>query len=181
MIRINLLPVRAKRKRNSSLIQLAAMTSTLLVSIGAGVMVQVHFESRAAEQEQLVEKGRVDIANLKRVIGEVNELDKQKQRLIEQLSVIERLEKGKLGPVRVLDELSIHIPKRVWIVSFTEKEGNLILKGTGLENSDISEFVRALQKSKYFDDVRLKFTQSTSKDGVVIYNFEITTKVNYAA
>jgi type IV pilus assembly protein PilN len=95
--------------------------------------------------------------------------------------VIERLEKGKLGPVRVLDELSTNIPKRVWITSFREKEGDLSLRGTGLENADISEFMRALQKSKFFDNVRLKYTQSTSQEGVLIYKFEITAKVNYAA
>ena len=181
MIRINLLPVRAQKKRSSSLIQMAAMVGAVAVTLVIGVGVHHHFAGVATEQEQLVEQGQKEINSLKRVIGEVNQLDKQKQRLIQQLAVIERLEKGKLGPVRVLDELSTNIPKRVWITSFREKEGDLSLRGTGLENADIFEFMRALQKSKFFDNVRLKYTQSTSQEGVLIYKFEITAKVNYAA
>lgn len=181
MIRINLLPVRAKKKRSSSLVQLGAMAGALGVVLIAAVSVHVYFAGQVEEREERIATGREEIANLKKIIGEVNELDKQKKRLLQQLAVIDKLEKGKLGPVRVLDELSTNIPKRVWITTFVEKNGELNLKGTGLENADISEFMRALQKSKYFSNVRLKYTQSTTKDGVLIYNFEITAKVNYSA
>lgn len=181
MIRINLLPVRARKKRSSTIMQLAGMAATVVVAIVASVAVHLYFAGEVADREQKIAQGKAEIERLKKIIGEVNELDKQKQRLLQQLGVIEKLEKGKRGPVRVLDELSTHIPKRVWITSFDEKGGNLILRGTGLENADISEFMRALQKSKYFDEVRLRFTQSTQRQGVLIYNFEITAKVNYSA
>lgn len=181
MIRINLLPVRAKKKRSSSILQLAAMASAGVISLGVSAGVLSYYADEVADREDKIAKGKQQIAELKKIIGEVNELDKRKQRLLQQLAVIEKLEKGKLGPVRVLDELGLNIPKRVWITSFVEGRGDLNLKGTGLENADISEFMRGMQRSKYFDDVRLKYTQSTTKDGVTIYNFEITAKVNYSA
>jgi len=95
--------------------------------------------------------------------------------------VIDKLEKGKRGPVRVLDELSNAIPKRVWLVSFKEGAGNLSMTGAAIDNADISEFMRALQKSPYFSDVQLKFTQADVREGVSVYNFEVGCKVNYAA
>jgi Tfp pilus assembly protein PilN len=76
MICINLLPVRAQKKRSSSLIQMAAMVGAVAVTLVIGVGVHHHFAGVATEQEQLVEQGQKEINSLKRVIGEVNQFDK---------------------------------------------------------------------------------------------------------
>lgn len=181
MIRINLLPVRAKKKRNTSLYQLVAMAAAIVVSLGIGLGVHVYYLGQVETQEKKIADQQEEIKRLEKIIGEVKELDRQKQRLLSQLAVIERLEKGKRGPVRVLDEMSNGIPKRVWITSFRESGGGLTLEGAAIENADISEFMRALQKSAYFTDIQLKFTQSDVRDSVAIYTFRIECKVNYAA
>ena len=116
-----------------------------------------------------------------RSFGEVKELETQRERLKTQLAVIEKLEKGKRGPVRVLDELSQALPKRVWINSFREGGGSLSMTGTAIDNADISEFLRALGKSAYFSNIQLKFTQNNTIEGTQVYNFEIGCNVNYQA
>ena len=181
MIRINLLPVRKQKARSSSVIQLAALAIAAVVIVAAAMGVNLYFANEIETQEKAIAETRDEITRLKTIIGEVNELDKQKPRLIAQLSVIDTLEKGKRGPVRVLDELSLNIPKRVWITSFDESNGVLVLKGLGLENADISEFLRSLQKSRYFKDVRLQYTQSEPQGGVSIYGFQLTAGVDYSA
>jgi type IV pilus assembly protein PilN len=180
MIRINLLPVRAKKKRNTSIYQIVAMSGVLMVAAVTAFTVHTVYANKVAEREKKVAENAASIKNLQAIIGEVNQLDKQKQRLLAQLAVIDKLEKGKRGPVRVLDELSNSIPKRVWITSFREQGGALSLTGSAVDNADISEFMRALQKTPYFTDVNLKFTQADVKDGATVYNFEISCKVNYA-
>lgn len=181
MIRINLLPVRKQKARATSIAQLAILGGAAALTIVAAVGVNLYFAGQVEAQERKIAEAKEEIARLKKIIGEVNELDKQKQRLIAQLSVIDKLEKGKRGPVRVLDELSTNIPKRVWITSFEEKAGTLTLTGLGLENADISEFIRALQKSKYFKNIRLHFTQQQQQGGINIYGFRMTAAVDYAA
>lgn len=181
MIRINLLPVRKKKQRNTAIVQLAAMAGVLVVAIIGSYFWMLYYENEIEQQEKKIAEATEEIARLKKIIGEVNQLEKQKERLRKQLAVIDRLERGKRGPVHVLDELSTHVPKRVWIRKFKEDNGNLELEGRGLENADVSEFLRALQKSKYFSDVRLAYTQSNVEAGVTIYEFKISAKVNYAA
>jgi type IV pilus assembly protein PilN len=133
------------------------------------------------EREKKIAENEVEIKRLQKIIGEVNELDKQKTRLLNQLAVIDKLEKGKRGPVRVLDELSTSTPKRVWVTSFREQGGALSITGSAMDNSDISEFMRAMQKTPYFKEIALKFTQADQRDGVTVYNFEIGCKVDYSA
>jgi type IV pilus assembly protein PilN len=181
MIRINLLPVRAKKKRNTSIYQLVAMSGATVLTLLIAVTVHFYFDGVVKDQEKKIADAAAEIKRLEKIIGEVKELDSQKQRLLNQLAVIDKLEKGKRGPVHVLDELSNAIPKRVWLNSFKEQGGVLLMTGAAIDNADISEFMRAMQKSAYFGDVQLKYTQADVKDGVNIYNFAIECKVNYAA
>ena len=181
MIRINLLPVRAKKKRNTSIYQIVAMTAVTMVAFVGAFTVHTVYQNKVEEREKKIAENQIEIKRLQKIIGEVNELDKQKQRLLNQLSVIDKLEKGKRGPVRVLDEMSGSIPKRVWITSFRETGGVLSITGSAMDNSDISEFMRAMQKTPYFSDISLKFTQADLRDGVTVYNFEVGCKVNYSA
>lgn len=181
MIRINLLPVRAKKKRNTSIYQIVAMTAVVMVAFVGAFTVHTVYQNKVEEREKKIAENQIEIKRLQKIIGEVNELDKQKQRLLNQLAVIDKLEKGKRGPVRVLDEMSGSIPKRVWITSFREAGGNLSITGSAMDNSDISEFMRAMQKTPYFSDITLKFTQADLRDGVTVYNFEVGCRVNYSA
>ena len=180
MIRINLLPVRAKKKRNTSIYQLVAMSGVLMVALVTAFTVHSVFTNKLEERQKKQAENQAQIKNLETIIGEVNQLDKQKQRLLNQLAVIDKLEKGKRGPVRVLDEMGGSIPKRVWITSFREQGGQLSLTGSAIDNVDISEFMRALQKTPYFSDINLIYSQADFKGGVTVYNFEISCKVNYA-
>lgn len=181
MIRINLLPVRAKKKRNTSIYQIVAMSAVLMVAAVSAFTVHSVYVAKVEERERKIADNETEIKRLQKIIGEVNELDKQKTRLLSQLAVIDKLEKGKRGPVRVLDELSTAIPKRVWVTSFREAGGTLSITGAAMDNSDISEFMRALQKTPYFTDVSLRFSNADQRDGVPVYNFEINCKVNYSA
>lgn len=181
MIRINLLNVRKQRARAASILQISVLAVVAALSLTAATAVNFWYLGEIEAQQKSIDESAQEIARLKKIIGEVNELDQQKQRLIAQLTVIDKLVKGKRGPVRVLDELSASIPKRVWIDSFTEAGGNLTLTGLGLENSDISEFVRALRKSRYFKSVNLHFTQQQKRDGTNIYGFRLTATVDYSA
>jgi type IV pilus assembly protein PilN len=181
MIRINLLPIRQKKKRNTSIYQIVAMSGGVVFTLLIAVICHFYFQGQISNQERTITERDAEIKRLEKIIGEVKELDQQKVKLLSQLAIIDKLEKAKRGPVRVLDELSNAMPKRVWLASFKEASGTLSMTGAAMDNADISEFMRALQKSPYFTKVELKFTQADTRNGVAIYNFEVSCAVNYAA
>lgn len=179
MIRVNLLPVKKERAKQSSRNQLLLMG---LVAAAVVVMVVGVDAKYAADADKLraeIAEKEAEVARLEKIIGEVNQYESQKQKLLAQLNVIQQLEKGKSGPVKVLDALATGIPKRVWIDRFEEKDGSAILGGFGLEMADISEFLKALEKSPHFTEVILKYTENVPQKGLQTFRFELTTKVNY--
>lgn len=179
MIRINLLPVKASRKRETGLQQLILMgASVVLVVLCLGVY-NVTVSNSIEDVRAEISRDEQEIARLEKIIGEVNQYEDQKKKLQAQLKVIEELERGKSGPVKVLDAIASGIPKRVWVDTFDEKGGVATISGFGLEMADVSEFLKVLEKSPYFKEVTLKFTENTPQKGIQTFKFQITTKVNY--
>jgi len=136
------------------------------------------------------EEGRADtvkskqqeLAQLDKIIGEVNEFTAKKKELEDKLNVIQDLKKGKTGPVRALDDLATEIPNRVWLTSMVETGGSVVLEGSAVDHEDVSAFMKSLQKSKYFSNVVLGYSKAgRAASGTQFYDFKITCNVNYSA
>ena len=181
MIRINLLPVRAQRKRNTSLLHLGVFSVTIFLAFLVMGAWNGSYEEEVIALEEELELKKNESARYESILGEVKVLEGEKKILVDQLAVIEKLERGRRGPVYVLDEMATIIPKRVWLDSFDEVKGVLTISGFGIENADISEFMKALDKSKFFSMVTLNFTKAMEEEGVNIYEFKIQCMVDYSA
>jgi len=145
MIRINLLPVRAVKKRELGrqfLVLGAGVVVLTLVINGAWYLDRASTSSRNQER---IATTRARIAELEKVIGEVNNINKRKREVEEKLKVLDELRRGRSGPVRMLDALSTATPKKIWLSDFDEKQNAVKLEGTAVSHDDVAEFMRALQ------------------------------------
>ncbi len=76
---------------------------------------------------------------------------------------------------------------RLWLTEITEENRALRIRGEGRTPDDVGEFMRRLQWSQYFRDVRLERTESGATEsvgaghaaGVTVQRFVITTRVRY--
>jgi type IV pilus assembly protein PilN len=183
MIKINLLPVRAAKRRESIRQQFfIAIASVIFVIVCLYLVSQVqNREITRIQQDIRVTKQEID--QLKDIIAEVEELKKKKEELKEKNAVIRKLEAAKTGPVRVLEELGYAVPKTLWITSVDEKQGYMEIKGRATNNDAIADFLTNLEKSIYFKNVRLKETTAfvDKKQKMSLKKFVITTRVEYEA
>lgn len=179
MIRINLLPVKKAHKQQSGMQQLMLMGAAVAVTVIVLGVYNLKKSNDITSVEEEIAADEAEIARLEKIIGEVNQFEEQKKKLQQQLKVIEELEKGKAGPVKVMDALATSLPKRVWITSFTERNGQASIDGYGLEMADVSEFLKALEKSPHFTEVQLRFTQNSPQKGINTFQFSLATKINY--
>jgi type IV pilus assembly protein PilN len=145
MIRINLLPVRAVKKREMGrqVLALGAGVLVLALVLNAAWYLDRNSTSNRNQDKIAATKGR--IAELEKVIGEVNNINKRKREVEEKLKVLDELRRGRSGPVRMLDALSTATPKKVWLKDFDEKQNQVKLEGTAISHDDVAEFMRALQ------------------------------------
>jgi type IV pilus assembly protein PilN len=179
MIRINLLPVPKVRKREALIIQtVAAIVCFVAVSI-ACYMVSESKRSQIGAINQEISAKQRQIDELKAKVGEVQKYKTQAQGLEQQLGVIRRLEKSRSGPVKLLDELTELVPRKLWISSYRETTKNVTIEGLADGGPIIADFLDSLKAAKYFSEPQLTSVSSADQGGSKLHKFSITVQVRY--
>ncbi len=177
MIRINLLPVRAARKKEAVQRHLVLFVAGLVLVLFIGFAM---YRGEKSELDDVVATNtrlRGEIEDLKRIIGEVDEYKKQQEILERKLEVISRLKANKTGPVHMLDELATRIPEKLWLETLDEVDGKVTLKGVSINNEVIATCRSRLEDSDYFTEVYLVSIERDELEGLKLKRFTITSRL----
>ena len=173
-VEINLLPHR-EAKRAADIRETIALLVLGLVVLGGGSF----FLGSSVRSDLQLAKSNVaqlqaDIERYKPQQELITKFRTRKQHLQDKLDVIDSLEKARNGPVRVLDEISLRVPDRLWLTSISTKGTEIRLKGKSLDTGVVADFLRGLNGSEYFKNVDLEKTEGGELvKGVRLVNFEL--------
>src|SRR3954463_13374994 len=145
MIKINLLPVRAAKKREFGRQQLVLFVLLLVLAGIGNYFVYNRFDSQLKGLDKQIAATRAEIAQLEKTIGEVKSIKEDKKALEDKLKILDTLKKGRTGPVKVMDELAALIPQRVWLNSYIEAGGSVTMNGHAAAYEDLSTFSKKLK------------------------------------
>ena len=160
MIRINLLPFRAARRKENIKRQITVyFLSIVLAFVVMGYLFLNLSSTLSALAVQKDEKNR-EFARYAVVVRKIKAIEKKVREIQTKLDVIRELEKNKTGPVFLLDEIAMAVPKnRLWLTSLKERRGTLTLTGTAMDNDTVALFMDNLERSKHITSVDLKRTR----------------------
>jgi len=178
MIRINLLPVRAARKKEEVQRQLLLFTVFLVGVLAVGLILLQSNRGTLAKVEQTNKQLEAEIADLKKIIGEVDEYKKQQALLEKKLEVIRKLKADKTGPVHMLDELALRIPEKLWLETIEENSQKVTLRGVSINNEVIATFMNKMEDSIYFSDVFLVSIQAREEGDLKLKEFTVTSRIS---
>jgi type IV pilus assembly protein PilN len=178
MIKINLLPIKKKKKKSKPIPGfliggICGLIATILIM---GYLFYF-FSSRLSDRKKTVAANEKTLAELAEKIKAVEDFEKKNADFKKQKELIEQLSKDRLTPAKVMDEISAQLPVGVWLntLSFT---GDTVTMGcTGFNNTDVVNYVTNLKNSKIFTDVNLQESVQASVGGFSVYNFRLTFKV----
>lgn len=174
MVRINLLPVRASKKKETAKQQMAILAVSALIVLLAGLGLYVYAQAKIKATKAEIEKSESELQQLKSKIGELENIKKLKDDVTKKLDVLGQLRKGKTGPVRRLATLSDATPDKLWITKYTESGNGVSIGGIAIDEDLIASFMRNLQGSEDFTNVELVVSEQTEIDGVKAKRFELT-------
>jgi type IV pilus assembly protein PilN len=181
MIRINLLPVE-EAARAAGRRQEVAVAVLAVGVIAAGFVAGHVWQSlRMASAQRQLRQITQELADIQGSYAEVLRMDQQKQELRDKLRVIAQLEAKKVGPVRILSDLSSSTPDKLWLTEFADTAGTVRLTGLGIDEQTIADFLRRLSTVPFFQSVDLDETSQVTQQGTKLKKFVIRARLDYGA
>ncbi len=157
MIRINLLPFRAARKKENIRRQISVFALSVVCLALLMGFVFLNLSRTVAALEADMSSKKKELATYAETTKKIQVLKKKIAEVRAKLNVIKELESKKTGPVLLLDELSMAVPKeKLWLTALDEKKGILTLKGTAMDNDTVALFMTSLENAKHIVSVDLQ-------------------------
>lgn len=183
MIRINLIPYRAARKKEIITRQLTIgalpLIATLLI-IGL-FWWSINGKNAQAAEDIRVIKAKIEESKLK--MKDIDKFKEQKATLAKKMDVIKTLEKNKSGPVRMLDQIASCLPGNIWLTQIEQKDKTLTMVGRTSDNISISRYMLNLEASPNFQDVTLGEIKTDKRrigsSSLLLKTFRLSSKVTY--
>ena len=155
MIRINLLAVERQvpgRRFTFALGEQTTVLSSLILLVAAVLIASQFFsirgESRALDDE--LAGARQEIQRLQEELEQVMLFDERRAQLQLRIALIAELQRGQVGPVQMLDQVSQNLPDSLWLTEMRQEGNVLVILGQAMTLNALSDFVANLERSGYF-------------------------------
>jgi type IV pilus assembly protein PilN len=178
MLQVNLLPVREARRKADLRQYMMQLVLMLIVTLGSIGLIHSRIGDQVERGQARVKQMQNDINQFKPQLEQVAAFKKRKGELEKKIDVIDGLDRARTGPVRVLNELSMRTPDRLWLTSLSTKGKTISLQGQSLDNELVALFLRSLGDSEYFANVDLDSTKlGAQKGGLKLVTFRIRAEI----
>ncbi len=173
MIRINLLPHRAER-RKARQAQLIAFSAISLV-LGALVVGLVHvaISSKISYQERRNQYLQQETAVLDKQIAEIKKLREQTESLLARKTVVEGLQTTRSDVVHLMDQMLHILPEGVYLRSIKQTGNKINLIGYAQSNARVSTLMRSIESSPWLEKPSLVEIHSTTAAGARVSEFAL--------
>ncbi len=181
MIRINLLPHRAE-KRKARQIQFIAF-GVISLLLGAAVVGMVHaaISGKIAYQERRNTYLKQETEILDKQIAEIKKLREQTDALLARKTVVENLQTTRNDVVHLLDQMLRILPEGVYLKSIKQTKDKINLLGFAQSNARVSTLMRAIDDSPWLESPSLVEIHAsgsgTSRLSEFTLNFNLTKQV----
>ena len=177
MIRINLLPFRATRKKEN----IRRQVSIFLLSLAFMLIILFYFNfslsSKLGNLSTKIKDAQSALGKYDKINKEIAEIKKKLDNLKKKMAVMDSLEANRFAPIRLMDTMTQTIvTKRMWFTRLQSKDQLVNITGVALDNTTVADFMVRLENSGLFKEVDLKtLKRAKSKKGATsrFVNFSV--------
>lgn len=177
MIRINLLPVRAEKRKQTLRKHLVFVGAYIACLILVLLSITFTLNNEISRTRSEIARKKAEIERLDKLIREVEGYEAKIKDLAEKIGVIQALKMRQRGPARVFHELAQICPDKLWIEKLSDKAGLMTIEGYAIDNQTVAQFMTRMEQSPKFKDVRLTVTKQVDKGGVLIKSFVLNVQI----
>jgi type IV pilus assembly protein PilN len=162
MPRINLLPwreaERKKRQRDFGVAMAAGVIAAILCVLGT---IFAYSQMINNQQDRNVRLND-EIAELEKSIEEIDGLERQKERLLARMEIIEQLQKSRPEIVHLFDEMARQMPEGVYLNGMKQTGSNVEVRGVAQSSTRVSALMRQVDASDWMTNPEVDRVETTT-------------------
>ena len=174
MIKINLLPLKERRREIHVKVPQAAIVAVAILLVGT---MWAYWHSVKRDVERLrtdIVATRSEIAQNQQIVRLVEQYTRDKKQLQDRLALIQRLVTAQGTPVHLLDGISQALPDDVWLAGISKVSGKLVVQGYASSHFGVANLMLALGRLKpIISGVELNFSELQIYENQPVERFEI--------
>ena len=159
---INLLPWReAERKRRQREFGVA-MGGAIVAAIAVVMLTMLAYSQMIAGQKARNDRLTAEIVELEKSIEEIDGLERQKERLLARMEIIEQLQKSRPEIVHLFDEVVRQLPEGVYLTGMKQTGARVEIRGVAQSSTRVSALMRQIDASDWLTDPEVERVQTTT-------------------
>ena len=155
MIRINLLPHRAERRKARKIQFVAFCVISFIAGIIVVGMVHMAISSQIDYQDRRNQYLTGQIAILDKQIAEIRQLKDEIAALDARKNVVEKLQSTRSDAVHLMDQMLRLLPEGVYLKTLKQTGNKINLVGYTQSNARVSTLMRSIESSPWLDSAAL--------------------------
>jgi len=177
MARINLLPWRAERRKQRQKEFMTMLGVAALAGVVLWFLVNMYYNNQISGQNERNAFLQGEIAKVDGKIKEIEELDKQKAKLLARKEVIEQLQANRSQMVHLFDSLVRTVPDGVILSTIKQEGEKLTLEGLSQSNARVSTYMRNLEGSGWMTKPDLSIIEAKGEDKGLPFAFTLAVQL----
>jgi len=173
MIRINLLPHRAEKRRVRQLQFIVLSVLSLVLGAVLVGLVHVAIGTQISYQERRNEYLKQETAVLDKQIAEIKKLREQTQSLLARKNVVENLQSTRSDVVHLLDQMLRILPEGIHLKAVRQTGLKISLVGYAQSNARVSTLMRSIEDSPWLDSPTLLEIHAVNVGGTRMSEFSL--------
>ncbi len=171
---INLLPWREAERQRRQRDFLVAMAASVIAGVVVVGLVAFFYEGMISTQKDRNARLTAEIQELDKSIEEIEGLERQKERLLARMEIIERLQKSRPEIVHLFDEITRRLPEGVYLTAVRQRGSNVEVSGVAESSTRVSALMRQVEASEWLTDPGVTRVQTNTSGALRQASFEVT-------
>jgi type IV pilus assembly protein PilN len=156
MPRINLLPWREEERRRRQREFGVAAAGAVIASIAVVMLTMLAYSQMISTQQSRNQRLNDEIVELNKSIEEIDGLERQKERLLARMEIIEQLQKSRPEVVHLFDEVARKLPEGVYLTGLKQTGARIEVRGNAQSSTRVSALMRQVDSSEWMTDPQVE-------------------------
>ena len=162
MPRINLLPWREEERKKRQQEFGVAMGGAVVAGIAVVMLTMFAFNQMIDHQQARNNRLTEEITIIEERITEIDGLERQKERLLARMEIIDELQKSRPEIVHLFDEIVRQLPEGVYLTGMRQSGARVEITGVAQSSTRVSALMRQIDASEWLTDPEVEKVETTT-------------------